>query len=179
MIATTAVAAGTYAIDATRSRIRFHATHAFGLGPVDGTFAVRDGTITVAADAAGCAVTARVDAASFTTDKARRDADVRSKRFLHTQDHPDMRFVSERLTHDGDRWLLHGTLTVRGTSAPATLELAAATTDPAATDPAATDVGCRFHARTRIDRYAHHVGPRGIIGRYVDVEFDIVGTPVP
>jgi hypothetical protein len=42
-----------------------------------------------------------------------------------------------------------------------------------------TDVGdCRLHASARIDRYAHRVGPRGIIGRYVDVEFDLVATPM-
>jgi polyisoprenoid-binding protein YceI len=168
MITETTVTAGTYTIDAAASRIRFHTTHAFGLGPVDGTFAVRDGTITVADDPARCAVTARVDAASFTTDKPRRDADIRSKRFLHAQEHPDLLFTSGRLTREGDRWMLHGMLTVRGTAAPATLELTAGSADGA---------GCRFRARTRIDRYAHRVGPRGIIGRYLDVEFDIVGAP--
>jgi polyisoprenoid-binding protein YceI len=77
-------------------------------------------------------------------------------------------FVSDRLVLDDSRWLLHGRLTVRGVTAPATLEIVSGT----------TDIGdCRFHARARIDRYAHRVGPRGIVGRYVDVEFDIVGTP--
>ena len=168
MITTTAIAAGTYAIDTDRSTVRFHATHAFGLGPVSGTLAVRDGTVTVAADPAGCAVAARVDAASFTTDKPKRDADIRSKRFLHTDRHPDMGFVAGRLTRDGDRWLLAGTLTVRGTTAPVTLEVEAGSADAD---------GCRFRARARVDRYAYRVGPRGIIGRYIDVELDIVGSP--
>ena len=170
MITATAVAAGTYTIDTARSTIRFTATHAFGLGPVTGTFTVRDGTITLAADPAGCAVTARVDAASFTTDKPRRDADVRSKRFLDAERHPDLGFVAGRPTRDGDRWLLPGTLTVRGTTAPVTLELSSGTADAG---------GCRFRAQARIDRHAYRVGPRGIIGRYVDVEFDIVGSTVP
>lgn len=163
----TDIVAGTYAIDATASRIRFTATHGFGLGPVTGTFAVRGGTITVAADPARCAVTASVDAASFTTDKAKRDKDIRSKRFLHTQVHPNMLFVADRLVRGDDRWLLHGNLTVRGTTAPTTLELSSATTDAD---------GCRFRAHARIDRYAYRVGPPAILGRYVDVEFDIVAT---
>jgi polyisoprenoid-binding protein YceI len=164
------LAAGTYAIDATASQIRFTATHAFGLGPVTGIFTIRDGTITVTADPAECAVTARVDAASFTTHSARRDRDIRSKRFLHAQAYPDMHFVCDRLVRDGDRWLLHGKLTIRGTTAPATLELRSTTTDAN---------GYRFRARARIDRYAYRVGSRGFVGRYVNVEFDIVGSPQP
>lgn len=164
----TAIAAGSYAIDAASSHIQFTVTHAFGLVPVTGTFTVRDGTITIAADPAKSAVAVRVNAASFTTGKARRDKDIRSKRFLHTREHPDMVFVSDRLTRDGDRWLLQGTLTIRGTTAPATVELSSGTTDVR---------GCRFHARARIDRYAYGVGPRGILGRYVDVQFDVVGSP--
>jgi polyisoprenoid-binding protein YceI len=163
----TALATGTYTIDAARSQVRFAATHSFGLGPVAGTVAVLDGTISVAADPAGCAVTARVDAASFTTDKPKRDKDIRSKRFLHTEQYPDMVFASDRLTADGDRWLLHGSLTIRGTTVPTTLEISGT---------AGAD-GCRFQAKTRIDRYAYRVGPRGIIGRYLDVELDVVGSP--
>lgn len=166
----TAITAGSYVIDAASSHIQFTATHAFGLGPVTGTFTVRDGTITIAADPAECSVAARVNAASVTTGKARRNKDIRSKRFLHAREHPDMVFVSDRLTRDGDRWLLQGTLTVRGRTAPATVELSSGITDVR---------GCRFHARARIDRYAHGVGPRGIVGRYVDVQFDILGTPGP
>ncbi len=164
-----AVTAGTYAIDTARSRIRFTATHAFGIGPVTGTCMVRDGTITIASDPAGCAASARMDAASLTTGNARRDKSVWSKGFLHVQEHPDMLFVSGRLARDGDRWLLHGKLTVRGTTAPTGLELSSAGADTG---------GCRFHARARIDRQAYGVGPRGILGRYLEVEFDVVGHVV-
>jgi polyisoprenoid-binding protein YceI len=166
----TKTSTGTFAIDAARSRIRFDTSHSFGIGPVHGTFAVRDGTVTLAADPARSTATARVDAASFTTDKPKRDSDVRSKRFLDAHAYPDLLFVSNRLSHDGDRWLLHGTLTARGNPAPVTLEITSAMADTE---------GCRFSARTRIDRYAHRVGPRGIAGRYLDVELDIVGAPVP
>jgi polyisoprenoid-binding protein YceI len=166
MITKSAVRTGTYAIDTSRSQVRFRATHSFGLGPVAGTFTVRDGTITVTPE--GAEVTARVAADSFTTDKARRDADVKSKRFLHAEAHPDLLFTGRHLTRDGDRWLLHGRLTVRGTTAPVTLELESAT--------AGAD-GCRFRARARVDRYVYKVGIRGIVGRFLHVEFDILGSP--
>jgi YceI-like protein len=92
---------------------------------------VRDGTITIASDPAGCA-------ASLTTGNARRDKSVWSKGFLHVQRYPDVLFVSGRLARNGDRWLLHGKLTVRGTTAPTVLELSSAGADTG---------GCRFHAR--------------------------------
>jgi polyisoprenoid-binding protein YceI len=157
---------GTYVIDTARSRIGFTATHAFGLGPVTGTCMVRDGTITIAADPAGCTASARVDAASLTTGNARRDKSVRSKRFLCVQEYPDMLFVSGRLARDGNRRVLHGVLTVRGVAAPAALELGSAEAGAG---------GARFRARARIDRRAYGAGPRGMLGRYVEVEFDIAG----
>jgi polyisoprenoid-binding protein YceI len=164
-----AVTVGTYAIDTDRSRIRFTATHAFGLGPVTGTCAVRDGTITIASDPAGCAASARVDAASIATGNVRRDQAVQAKRFLDVREYPDMLFVSERVAGDGDCWVLHGTLTVRGVAAPVALELSSAGAEAG---------GCRFRARARIDRGAHGVGPRGVLGRYLEVEVDVAGRVV-
>lgn len=110
-----------------------------------------------------------MDAASLTTGNARRDKAVWSKRFLDVQEYPDMLFVSGRLARVGKRWLLHATLTVRGTSAPVALELSSADDDAG---------GCRFRARARIDRRAYGVGPRGFLGRYLEVEFDVVGRLV-
>jgi polyisoprenoid-binding protein YceI len=110
-----------------------------------------------------------VSAASIATGNVRRDKAVWSKRFLHVQEYPDMSFVSGRLVRDGDRWLLHGTLTVRGVTAPVVLELNSAGAEAG---------GCRFRARARIDRWAHGVGPRGVLGRYLEVEFDVVGRVV-
>lgn len=161
-----AITAGTYVIDPGRSQVRFTATHALGLGPVTGTCAVRDETITAAPDPGSCAVSARLDAASLSTDEARRDKSIRSKRFLDVQEYPDMLFVSDRLTRDGDGWLLGGQLTVRGAAAPAALAVSTAGGDAS---------GCRFRARAHIDRRAHGVGPRGLIGRYLDLELDVAG----
>jgi polyisoprenoid-binding protein YceI len=166
MITETTVAAGTYTIDPTRSRVTFTTSHAFGLGPVAGTMAVRDGVITVADDPTRSSVRARVDAGSFTTDKRRRDTDIRSKRFLDAANHPDLAFVSDRLVRDGAGWKLHGHLTVRGRTAPVVLEVLSAEAGAG---------GCAITARTTVDRYAFKVGPRGILSRYVGVELHIEG----
>lgn len=162
-----AIAAGTYLIDPARSTIRFHTTHSFGLGPVSGTFAVRDGVITVADDPAASSVTAAVDAASFRTDKPRRDTDIRSKRFLHSEAFPTLDFVSTEVVRTGQEWQLRGRLCVRGVTAPVVLRL---------TSGAPTPDGCRFQASVRIDRYAHRVGMRGVVARHLDAVIDVVAV---
>lgn len=161
---------GTYRIDPTRSVVRFRATHAFGLKPVDGTFTVDSGTLVVADDVNRSTVSVELDAASFTTEDARRDTDVRGKRFLHVAAHPRIGFRSTGVQPTaGDRHLV-GVLSVRGGSAEVVLDLVDAAPDGA---------GYRFTATARIDRVAVGVGAgRLLIGRYVDATFEVYVTPV-
>jgi polyisoprenoid-binding protein YceI len=160
-----ALAAGTYRIDATRSRVRFTIKETFGLTTVRGTFTVRDGTVEVAANPEDSSTTAALDATSFTTDKPKRDATVVSKRFLDATNHPTITFSTTRLAQENGSWVLHGQLTVRGQASPVALTL---------TSCAATVDGCRFIATTRIDRHATPVrAARGLIGRHLDVELDV------
>src|SRR2546421_24340 len=83
---------GTYRLDTRRSTIRFRIRGMFGLAEVTGTFAVRDGTVTVADPAEASEVVATVDATSVDTANARRDKDLRSKRFLRVSEYPIMVF---------------------------------------------------------------------------------------
>jgi polyisoprenoid-binding protein YceI len=160
----TEIRPGTYIIDPARSELRFTATHVFGLMPVSGTMAVRSGTVTVAAEPRRSTVSAEVDAASWATDDARRDKDVRGKRFLDVQRHPAIGFRSTRVVHGADGWQVVGELSVRGGSCEITLTL--------------TDIGPdRFTATGRVDRVAAGVGAgRAIIGRHVDVTLTVVVT---
>lgn len=162
------IATGRYVVDPARSTLRFHTTHSFGLGPVSGTFAVRDGAIVVADDPAASTVRASVDAASFHTDKPRRDSDVRSKTFLHVDAFPTIDFVSTAVVHADDGWQLRGDLTVRGVTAPVTVRLVSCV-------PAGD--GYRFRADVRIDRYTYRVGRRGVVARHLDAELDVVAVP--
>ncbi|MBM7774973.1 polyisoprenoid-binding protein YceI [Actinokineospora baliensis] len=48
---------GTYAIDPSRSAVRFRTRHVFGLLPVTGSFPLTEGRVTVAESAAGSTAT--------------------------------------------------------------------------------------------------------------------------
>jgi polyisoprenoid-binding protein YceI len=159
MTTATLIQPGTYTIDPARTAVRFTVTHAFGWKPVHGTFTVRDGVIEVGAR---CTVSVELDAGSFRTDEPKRDADITGKRFLDSAHHPTMMF---RGSAAPDATTLDGTLTVRGTAAPVTLTLVEARED---------GTGWCFTAAARIDRYAAGVtAGRGIIARYLDVEFEV------
>jgi len=152
---------GTWTIDPTRSTIRFTGTHVFGLKPVHGTMAIRSGTVTVAAEPRRSSVSAEVDADSWTTDDARRDRDVRGRRFLDVERYPAIGFRSTRVVHGAEGWQVIGELSVRGGSTEIPLTL--------------TEIGPdRFTATGRVDRVAAGVGGgRAVVGRYVEVTLSV------
>jgi polyisoprenoid-binding protein YceI len=159
---------GTYAVDAARSTVRFTATHVFGLKPVDGTMAVRRGTVVVADEPRRSTISAELAADSFTTDDERRNRDVRGKRFLDAERHPTIGFRSTRVVHGSGGWQIIGVLSVRGGSTEVTLNL---------TETAPTVDGYRFTATTTVDRVAAGVRTgRLIIGRYLDITIDLCVT---
>jgi polyisoprenoid-binding protein YceI len=164
-----AIAAGTYRIDPAQSRVTFTAKGLFGLETVRGTFDVCDGEIVVADDPARSTVRATLDAATFHTSSARRDAHVRSKRFLDAAGYPTMTFTGASPTPRPDgTWVLPGTLAVHGTTCDVPVTLTAI---------GATATGGRFSATARVDRYAAGVtGSRGLVGRYVEFALDVVAT---
>jgi polyisoprenoid-binding protein YceI len=160
---------GTYRIDPRGSTVRFTATHVFGLKPVDGTFAIRAGTVVVAASPERSTASAELDSASFTTDDKRRDKDVRGGRFLAAETYPVIGFRSTGLTRTADGWRLAGVLGVRGGSAPMVLDV---------TDVAPVGDGYRFRATALVDRVAAGVtAARAIIGRQVRVTVECRVVP--
>lgn len=162
-------ATGTYLIDPERSVIRYRGRHLFGLGVVHATFRAA-GEIRVADPLPSSSVTVAVDPASFSSDSARRDADVRSGRLLDVERYPEITFVSDGLRQDGERWVLAGTATAHGTSVPVEVVV-----DRVAVE--GQDV--RAHGRAEhLDRLAFGVkGGRGLVGRYLDLDLDVVATP--
>lgn len=152
---------GRYEIDTGSSTVRFRTRHLFGLGPVRGSFAIRGGTVDVAEPLAASRVRAEIDAASFRTGNAARDAAVRSARLLDADSHPVMTFASERT----DGATLTGTLTVRGVTRPVTLSIEESAVAPGS-----------FTARasTRIDRTEFGVtASRGLAGRHLDLTLEV------
>jgi polyisoprenoid-binding protein YceI len=159
---------GTYRVDPARSAVAFTATHVFGLKPVDGTMALRSGTVMVAAEPRRSTVSAEIDATSWATDDPRRDKDVRAPRFLNVAEHPTIGFRSTRLTGGGASWQITGVLSVRGGSTEVTLDL---------TDITETVDGYRFTATATVDRVAAGVPvARAIIGRLVRVTLTLCVT---
>ncbi|MER5549717.1 YceI family protein [Streptomyces sp. NPDC002589] len=75
---------GRYTIDTDSSSLSYKSRHLFGLLPVRGTFAIRGGTVEVTEPLSGSRVHAEIDAVSLRTGNARRDATVRSAKFLDT-----------------------------------------------------------------------------------------------
>jgi polyisoprenoid-binding protein YceI len=152
---------GTYAIDPATSTVRFTATHVLGLKPVDGTMAIRSGTVVVAAEPRRSTVSAELDAASWTTGDERRNRDVRGRKFLDADRHPVIGFRSTHVMRDADGWQIAGVLSVRGGSCEVVLSLTGTGPD-------------RFTATARVDRVAAGVtAGRAIIGRYLDVTLDV------
>ena len=154
---------GTYSIDPSETTVRFGIKELWH--HVTGTFAVRGGMAVVSDDLTACRVTATLDAASFTTDKPRRDKDVRSKRFMDAETFPELTYSGSGVVRNGHGWCLPGTLTAHGRSAPVELVVDSVV---------AEDGGARMHATAKVDRYALGVrAGRGLIGRWLDVEIEV------
>lgn len=161
-----ALATGTYTIDPARTSVTFGVQEVFH--QVTGTFACLGGRVVVADRLEDCAVEARIDAASFTTDKPRRDKDVRGKRFLDAATYPEITFTGTGVRAEGSGWVLSGVLGCHGTEEP--VDLVVEALEP-------HDDGLHARATARVDRRTSGVGAgRGLIGRYVDITLDVVAS---
>ena len=164
----TTPAPGVYAVDPARSSITFTTKHMFGLGTVTGTFAVKAAQITVAEKPEQSEIEAVIDAASVKSDQQRRDDHVRSKTFLHTDEHPTLDFESDVVAATEDGWLVEGVLTVRGRRNR---------TEFVVRNVAESNGTLTATATATIDRYAHGVSAmKGMAGRRLDLVFDITAV---
>src|SRR6201995_3457176 len=97
-------AVGPYQLDPAASTVKFATRHLFGLAAVKGTFRLISGQVTIADPVTSSTASAVIDAASFATGNPQRDKDVKSARFLHVREHPQITFRSTELVRDGDAW---------------------------------------------------------------------------
>lgn len=131
MTTMTTVAAGTWTVDLAHTRAEFAARHLFG-STVHGTIAVTAGTIEVGADGRPVRLHATLDPASIDTGNARRDADLRGKRFLAVDAYPQMEFAADRIAATVRGWHVDAVLCGHGREAPVRID---ATLEGAATAP--------------------------------------------
>lgn len=139
----------TWTIDPAHSLVEFSVRHMM-FTTVKGRFGTLEGTIVEdAADPARSAVAVTIQAASIDTRDEKRDAHLRSADFLHVDEHATLTFKSTSVEPRGaDHVLVHGDLTIRGTTRPVTLDV---TRTGTGTSPWGTTVA-GFSAETRINR---------------------------
>lgn len=119
--ATTALAAGTWAIDPVHSTIGFSVRHLM-VSKVRGTFDTFSGAITVAEDGTP-SVTAEIAVDSINTRNEQRDAHLKSADYFDAGTHPTATFVSTGVRADGERYVLDGDFTLKGVTKPVSLDL--------------------------------------------------------
>ncbi len=104
---------GSWQLDPQRSTIQFRARHFWGLGTVKGHFDDYRGRLDLSADPA---IELTIKAASVQTGNPKRDKHLCSADFFDTQDHPQMRFVSDSVVQHDDALKIRGRLFARDQS---------------------------------------------------------------
>src|SRR3954454_16295656 len=110
---------GAWQLDPARSSVAFHVRHFYSLMTVKGEFADYDGTLDLSATPA---VELTLQAASLDTKQAKRDEHLRSGDFFDAENHPQIRFRSDRAELDGDTLRVQGQLEAAGRSIPLALD---------------------------------------------------------
>jgi polyisoprenoid-binding protein YceI len=106
-------------IDPARSSVEFHVPHFYGLITVKGRFERYEGTLSLAEIPA---IQLTIDADSLNTKNIKRDKHLRSADFFDIEHHPQVRFVSDSATLNGERLEVSGRLHAAGKSIPLDLE---------------------------------------------------------
>jgi len=171
--------AATYTIDMSHSSVSFKVKHMM-VSNVRGAFTDFGGSFTFDPEAPEKgAVAVEIKTASVSTNDDKRDEHLRSPDFFDVEKNPVMSFESTKLVHEGgDKYVLHGNLTLNGVTKPVELELeyAGMVNDPWGN----TRVG--FEAEGEINRKDFDVswsktmdGGGLVVGDKVTIELEIEG----
>jgi polyisoprenoid-binding protein YceI len=160
-----AVRAGTWVADSTATTAAFHGKGVGGQ-KVRGTIPVNAARIEVGGSGRPLTVDAVLDATGLESGNARRDKDLRSKRFLDVERHPVIRFTAGDVTEAAGSWTVRGTLAAAGASCPVTLDVRVVEGSPEAGE-------CRVVATATIDRADLGIKvPSFLVRRAVRLEID-------
>lgn len=161
--------AGNYTVDPDRTNIDLSAKHMFNTGTIAATFKLREASLTIADPASTSTFHAVVDAASFASDRAKRDEQVRGRKFLQSQDYPDIIVSAGSVDVQDGGCTASASVTAHGVTAPATVTLQRI--------EATGDGHITIVATVRIDRYAHGMtGGKGLAGRWMNMSVTAVAT---
>lgn len=164
-------------IDASHSNLQFSVRHML-ISKVRGAFERFEGTFELdeANGHAPSNLRVTIDASSIQTREPKRDEHLRSKDFLDVATYPTLSFVGKSAERRGERFEIHGELSLHGVTQPVVLEAAleGLGKDPWGGERAA------FSARTSIDREAfglhwNQVLEAGgvLVGTKIDIEIEI------
>ncbi len=139
---------GPWVIDPAHSSIIVTVRH-LGLSSVHGRFGAFGGRVEVAEHAERSHVTAEIKAASIDTANAIRDDHLRGPDFLDAERYPLIAYSGARVVPaGGERWTVHGELTLKDVRRPVALDLSYLGTGP---DPWG-GVRAAFRATTELRR---------------------------
>jgi polyisoprenoid-binding protein YceI len=171
---------GDYDLDAVHSRLGFAAKHAM-VTTVRGKFNTYTAEIHLDEDnVANSSARIEIDASSVDTGNQQRDDHIRNADFFEVETYPKITFVSTSAEKTGeDTYVLHGDLTIRGTTKPVSVEFEQT---GAAVDPWGNfRVG--FEGKAKINRtdwgvsFNAPLGAGGlVISEKVTLEFDIAAV---
>ena len=117
----TVLPTGTWTVDPAHTSVEFSAKH-LGIATVRGVFNEFEGSLEVGEDGSAKA-RGTVEVVSIDTNEDQRDNHLRSEDFFHAEVHPQLSFESTEIRPvDGDAFLIHGDLTMRGVTRPVVLE---------------------------------------------------------
>ena len=106
--------AAKFKVDHPHTNIGFSVKHMV-IAKTTGSFTDFDATLELdPADLSSFSVMATIQAASIDTNNDQRDNHLRSADFLDVASHPTITFKSSELSMMGDKYVLHGDLTIRG-----------------------------------------------------------------
>jgi len=112
---TQGINASRWRIEPARSSVSFRSPGVWGLVKVKGEFERYSGTLDLRRKPA---VELTLDAASLNTHNTMRDKHLRSPDFFDVENHPQVRFVSDSATLDGEQLRVRGRLDAAGESMP-------------------------------------------------------------
>lgn len=119
-------------LDSSHTTVAFAVKH-MGIFTVRGQFKKVTGTIVASEQGVPSKIEVAIDAASIETGETQRDNHLRSPDFLDAEQYPELRFVSHQIEAlGGNRYKIHGDLTIRNITRPVMLEaeLTAPVKDP-------------------------------------------------
>jgi polyisoprenoid-binding protein YceI len=109
--AATALPLGVWRVDPATSRVGFDVRHMWGLGTVRGEFEQFRGTLVSQEEGASGHLS--IEAASLTTNNAKRDEHLRSADFFDVERHPDITFTEVAVSDHEEGVTVVGELRIR------------------------------------------------------------------